>query len=73
MLAFLRFGIVDVFGLIKNTYFAKIPLMLAQYCFYREALTCRSLGERRKQTYQVEWASRPCFDGRDARATRWLR
>jgi len=43
MLAFLRFGIVDVFGLIKNTNFVKIPLMLAQYCFYREASTCRSL------------------------------
>jgi len=33
---------------------------------------CR-LGGRQKQTYQVAWASRPCFDGRDARATRWLR
>ena len=31
------------------------------------------VGERQKRTYQVAWASHPCFDGRDARAMISLR
>ncbi len=54
MLAFLRSGKVDVFGLIKNTNFAMIPLMLAQNCFYREASTCRSLVDDFRQKAQFE-------------------
>ncbi len=40
---------------------------------YRLLQGSACLGKRQKQTYPVAWASRPYFDGRDARATRWLR